>query len=512
MRTSRLAAALTAAALIFGGVACDADTTAPRGSGVTSTATAFLSAWQAGDIDKAAQLTTSPQHARTELRAYRDQTGVTSVSLNAEPAHGATVPFKATAHITYLGTRATWSYTSKLLVVSDPDSGKPRVAWHSNVIHPALPDGGGYTLQPFSTSPQPVITDQHGTPLTARDYPGLEQILTQLQHRYQETSDQALQIRLSSAGDSGQGRIITTLNAGDTGRLRTRLDAAVQKAVHKAVLAHPGSSVVVIRPSTGDILAAHTNGTAFDPALEGTQAPGQIFELVTTAALLERQKVTPRTKVTCPASTTVAGQTFTNPGGQIAPGALFADVFTHACDTGYVQLADALSGTDLSGEARDVFGLGLDWQTGVTTADGAVPVLDGADKAAAAIGRGEVRLNTLNLASLAATIQNGSFKQPLFVDPKTSGKTPAKTRRSLPGHAADDLRALMRAYAHDTGINGAAFGGVADQFHDSPDPIVGWFTAFHGDLAVAATAPEETEQPQTARAVVRAVIDAAATD
>ncbi|MQY36905.1 hypothetical protein SRB17_49070 [Streptomyces sp. RB17] len=50
-------------------------------------------------------------------------------------------------------------------------------------------------------------------------------------------------------------------------------------------------------------------------------------------------------------------------------------------------------------------------------------LVDGADKAAAAIGRGEIRLNTLNLASPTATIRSGSFRQPPFVEPKTRRST-----------------------------------------------------------------------------------------
>ncbi len=155
-----------------------------------------------------------------------------------------------------------------------------------------------------------------------------------------------------------------------------------------------------------------------------------------------------------------------------------------------------------------MFGLGLDWHTGVTTADGAVPVLDGADKAAATIGQGEIRLNTLNLASLTATIQDGSFKQPTFGHPKTSRKAPARALRPLSGHAADDLRALMRAYAQDTGTSGAAFGGVAEQFHDSAEPVIGWFTAYRGDLAIPRHSAEQAQRPETAGVVVRAVLGA----
>lgn len=66
----------------------------------------------------------------------------------------------------------------------------------------------------------------------------------------------------------------------------------------------------------------------------------------------------------------------------------------------------------------------------------------------------------------------------------------------------------MRAYAVANGTGGAAFGGIAEQFSDSDVPVVGWYTAFDGDLAIAATAPEQTHRPENAQAVVQTVLRA----
>ncbi|MDI5969399.1 penicillin-binding transpeptidase domain-containing protein [Streptomyces sp. SL13] len=512
MHISRRATALaTTAVVIIGGAAfgCHA-LTGGSGNDVTHTADTFLSAWQAGDLDTAAGLTTSPDEAKTELLAYRNETGVTSVHLVPGHVHGNAVDFTATARIHYSGVSANWTYASHLVVTSTA-TGDARVAWHSSVIHPELPDGGGYTLQPSTEPATAVITDRHGTPLDARTHPGLQGVLDELRERQHGSGGLALAIRISSEGNGGGGRVVATLDEGKSIRVTTRLDASVQKAVDTVAAAHPGSSVVVIRPSTGDVLATSTpGGTDFNPTLEGVQAPGQIFELVTAAALLDHGAVTPATNVGCPATATVAGRTFTDPGGWTSQDASFKDVFSHACDTGYVRLAARLSGQELADEADGTFGLGRDWHTGVTTADGAVPVLAGGDKAAAFVGQGEIRLNTLNLASLTATIESGSFKQPLFVDSTTVGASPARTSRPLPAGVAANLQALMRAYAGENGADGAAFGGVADQFSDSDVPIVGWYTAFQGDLAVAATAPEQGHHPQVAGAVVQAILRATA--
>lgn len=61
-------------------------------------------------------------------------------------------------------------------------------------------------------------------------------------------------------------------------------------------------------------------------------------------------------------------------------------------------------------------------------------MLTGGDKAAAAVGQGEVRLNALNLAPITATIEDGPFRQPLFVSPGMSGLSTA--HRLIPFPAA----------------------------------------------------------------------------
>lgn len=66
----------------------------------------------------------------------------------------------------------------------------------------------------------------------------------------------------------------------------------------------------------------------------------------------------------------------------------------------------------------------------------------------------------------------------------------------------------MRAFAHDTGADGVAFGGVADRFDDSDVSVTGRFKAFRGGLGAAATAPGRTRRPETAGAVVRTAFDA----
>ncbi|GAA3005154.1 penicillin-binding transpeptidase domain-containing protein [Streptomyces fulvorobeus] len=215
-----------------------------------------------------------------------------------------------------------------------------------------------------------------------------------------------------------------------------------------------------LRPSTGEELAVATSATGeMNPALEGVEALGSVFEIVTAAALLEHKVVTPTVAVACPSQASVEGTSFTNPRLKSGiSGSTFADAFAASCDTGFVKLAGELAPGALAQEAKDVFGLGLDWQTGITTADGAVPELTGADKAAAAVGRGEVRLNVLNLASITATLKSGTFKQPTFVAADMVDAERARAVRTLSATIAQNLREMM-SHNSSRGTGASAMAG-----------------------------------------------------
>lgn len=75
----------------------------------------------------------------------------------------------------------------------------------------------------------------------------------------------------------------------------------------------PASAIVAIRPSTGAVLAAASGpgGEGYSTATLGTYAPGSVFKVVSTLALL-RAGYTAATPVACPQSIDVEGRTFHN--------------------------------------------------------------------------------------------------------------------------------------------------------------------------------------------------------
>ena len=111
--------------------------------------------------------------------------------------------------------------------------------------------------------------------------------------------------------DRDTGAPVKTLarKRGKRGRsLRTRLDLAVQTAAERAVNGVKKGALVVVQPSTGDVLAAANRpADDFDRALQGRYPPGSTFKVVSTAALL-RDGLDPATVVDCPATIAVEGK------------------------------------------------------------------------------------------------------------------------------------------------------------------------------------------------------------
>lgn len=168
----------------------------------------------------------------------------------------------------------------------------------------------------------------------------------------------------------------------------------MQAAAEKAVKQYDEASVVAVRPSTGAIRAVANNPvTEFNVALEGQQAPGSTMKIVTAAMLLERGKATANGAVECPVDVMYQGRTFHNLNNSSLPdGSSFTQTFANSCNTGFIKLIDDVDDDSaLAKEAKEVFGIGEDWKTGVTSFDGSVPEETGGEAAPSTSGRARSR-------------------------------------------------------------------------------------------------------------------------
>ncbi|MFE0043227.1 penicillin-binding transpeptidase domain-containing protein [Streptomyces albireticuli] len=490
----------------------------PTEKEIGDTARDFLAAWQDGDAAEAAALTDNAAAATAALNGYRDQAHVQKVTLKPGTATGTRVPFSVSAEIGYGKQRGTWTYESSLDVVRGPGTGKALVDWQSAVVHPGL--ARGETLRTdAAAAPQMTALDRNGTVLDAKDHPSLAPVLPELRRRFAEKAggEPGVEVRAVTpgAGPEAAPKTLHVLSKGKPAQLRTTLDARVQRAAETAVSGRSDASVVAVKPSTGEILAvANSRKTEFNAALMGQTPPGSTMKVVTAAMLLEKGKAAPGKPLPCPKYATY-GMRFHNVEESENPGATFAQDFAASCNTAFISLAGGVPDDALAAEARDVFGLGLEWKTGLASFDGSVPVESGAGKAAAMIGQGKVQMSPLNMASVAATARTGSFHQPYLVDPSVDGRQLARASRALPADVAAQLRSMMRLTAV-SGTGRKAMSGLGSDIGaktgsaeiDGQTLPNGWFTAYRGDVAAAAVVPQGGHGGDSAGPIVAAVLRA----
>ncbi|NGO68296.1 penicillin-binding protein [Streptomyces sp. SB3404] len=490
----------------------------PSAEEVRATAKEFLAAWAAGEPREAAALTDDKAAAGKALRGLRTQGKFTRVATTPHAAKGAKVPYAVTATVSYKSQRATLDYTSALEVVRDKTTGEAVVDWKPSVLHPKLKKGQSIRTDERGKPPVKAV-DRSGAPLGKDDHPALAAIIDDLGKRYGDKTDGSagIKTRVVDAKGKDQGVTLRQLSAPTPGELKTTLDKKAQIAAEKAVKSKGKASVVAVKPSTGEILAvANSPATGFNSALRGSLAPGSTMKVVSSAMLLEKGLAAPGKPHPCPKYETYGGWKFQNLDKFEIKNGTFSQSFARSCNTAFISQAKKLKNDDLTKEARDVFGIGLNWQTGTGTFDGAVPVQSDAQMAASLIGQGAVRMNPLTMASVAATAQSGSFKQPVIVPASLDNRTLAKAPRALKPSAAKDLKALMKLTATSgtaaeamSGLSGDIGGKTGSAEVDGQKKPNAWFTAYQGDVAAAAVVPASGHGGDNAGPVVRKVLEAA---
>ncbi|MEV0368247.1 penicillin-binding transpeptidase domain-containing protein [Streptomyces sp. NPDC050636] len=489
---------------------------------VHTTAQEFLTAWQSGDAAKAAELTDDPEAAKSALANFSKQARFSKVTLTPGKPAGEKVPYTVATEIDYNGTKAPFSYGTSVTVQRDDATGEPRVAWKPTVLHPALAQGDELRTGEAEAPPIKAV-DRNGTELTPEAHPTLTGVLDSLRDKYGDKTDGKPGVELfihrakSAKADSQQpDKTLKVLSKGTPGTLKTTLDAKLQSVAEKAVKGKKSASAAAVKPSTGEILAlANSPEKGFNLATQGSLAPGSTMKIVTAAMLIDKGMTSPGKSHPCPKYVTVGGWKFQNLDKTEIKTGTFAQSFAASCNNAFISQAEKLTDDDLTKEARDVFGIGLNWQTGIPTFDGAVPVQSDAQMAASLIGQGGVRMNPLNVATLAATVQAGSFHQPYIVSPSLDNRTLAKAARTMKPATASGLKSLMKLTATSgtaaeamSGIGGDIGAKTGSAEVDGQKKPNAWFTAYRNDLAAAAVVPASGHGGSNAGPVVRAILNA----
>ncbi|PFG40986.1 cell division protein FtsI/penicillin-binding protein 2 [Georgenia soli] len=325
--------------------------------------------------------------------------------------------------------------------------------------------------------------------------------LSGLQEQYDVTLAGRPGLRVSSQ----VGAELTTLYerpAADGADLHLTLDTQLQTTAEIALAGTTSpAGLVVLRPSTGEILAAASGpgSEGQNTAMLATLAPGSTYKIVTALALL-RAGVGPDDLVSCTPDATVEGYTVGNyPGypaahlGEIT----MSDAIAQSCNSALINARDALTPQAMA-DAAAALGLGRDLAGPWPGFLGSVPAdATGTAFAASLIGQGDVLASPLAMATVAASVKAGAAVSPtLVLGPGDVADDPAAVAAPaspLTVEEAEVLRGYMR---------GVVTGGTATLLGDVPGEPVhaksgsaeaggddarvdSWMTAYRGDLAVA---------------------------
>lgn len=280
------------------------------------------------------------------------------------------------------------------------------------------------------------------------------------------------------------------------------------------------SSIVVMRPSSGAILAA-ANGpgsAGYNTAFLGQYAPGSTFKIATSLGLL-RLGTTPQTPVPCTTEVIAGGKKFLNAPGYPAEATGNVPLTTavaKSCNTAFVSQFEKLPQEQLA-DAAGALGIGMENDLGLEAYMGSVPRDSaGTEHAASMIGQGKVQASPLAMATLMSTVVKGAPAAPVLIKDR-DGKAKPAAGAPLTAQEAADLAAMMRAVVTDGGLNTlvelpGAIGktGTAEYGNETPPRTHSWVIAAQGDIAVAVFVEDGDLGAVTAGPIAKAMLTAAA--
>ncbi|ORA13097.1 penicillin-binding transpeptidase domain-containing protein [Mycobacterium arosiense] len=269
------------------------------------------------------------------------------------------------------------------------------------------------------------------------------------------------------------------------------LDRTVQNAAQRAVDNKGGKAmIVVIKPSTGEILAIAQNGAADAdglPATNGLFPPGSTFKMITAGAAIDRGMATPNSMLGCPGHLDIGHRTVPNYGGFDLGVVSLSRAFASSCNTTFAELSSRMPPRGLTQTAAQ-YGFGVDYTVdGVSTVTGSVPpTVDLAERTEDGFGQGKVLASPFGMALVAATVAAGKTPVPqLIVGRQTAvqGDTTPISPKMI-----DALRPMMRlVVTNGTAKEIAGCGEIYGKTGEAefPGGSHSWFAGYRGDLAFA---------------------------
>ena len=468
---------------------------------------AFLQAWQTGDLGQASRYTDHPAAASAALATYSKylhlrKLTATALSDTVAPSGTSSTPRESVGYAVKATVAAsdsanalsgTWSYQASLVAYQQPNSQLWYIAWAPDVLAPNLT--ASTHLAAVKISPQVVsVNDASGNELTSYHDAGLTTIAGLLQSTAppgQGTPGLYVQIETASNHlvQNSQAVVIPPNNIAN---LATTISPQAEAAARAAVAAQPNSSMVAIQPSTGKILAIANNDGYNDFALTAQVAPGSTMKVITSTALINAGVLTASSAVACPEAYTVQGITYHNDDNESEPAStpLITD-FAQSCNNAFDHAVAAPVRRAARHAAKEYYGLDQKWDIGITGLSAsyfnAPASASGSELAQEAFGEGQLTASPLAMASVAATVDTGTFKQPILIP-----GTKQVTATALPASTDTQLKQMMQDVVTSGTAASIGFGpgvyaktGTADiQGQEQPNS---WLIAFDPsqDVAVA---------------------------
>jgi Penicillin binding protein transpeptidase domain/NTF2-like N-terminal transpeptidase domain len=480
------------------------------------TAEAFLAAWESGQIRKAASYTDHPDAAAAALTSYHDglylralhlavrsatAQGRVAFSVDATVGLPATMMSGATVQSTAssLGGRApdtaataTWSYAADLTAYAK--HGAWWVRWNPGLVAPNLTADEKVVTVPIAAGANEVVDAADGNLPNSGD-PGLINIAAALRRKAPTgQGTPGIKVLLAGPGNKpvpGTTDILSQPVAANM--VKTTIKPNVEAAAMSAVQAHADSSMVVIQPSTGEILAIANNDGGNDFALTARVAPGSTNKIITSTALFTTGLVrSPSQPVECPPQVDADGEMINNAGGESEPlGTPFLTDFAASCNNAFDRWYSSMGPKTLAQTAQKYYGLNLPWDIGIGESAAYYTIPSSASNNELALelfGQGRLETAPLAMASVAATVDTGSFKQPIVV----AGQ-PQLAATPLPATVDHYLWQMMRAVTQSGGTAAGVFDSVSSAVYaktgtadvggqSQPDS---WMVAFDPTLNVA---------------------------
>jgi hypothetical protein len=443
----------------------------------------YFSAWARGDLaGMRRQVENPPADFDDQHRALSGALRVAAISLvpgrSVRAGDTAAVDFEVTRVLSGVGS---WSFHAVLRLARR--SGRWRVRWSPATLYPSLAEGGWLELTQLDAAPStPVAAD--GTALPAGS--AVQPYLADVADRFGDPGadeDPGWAIELNNPGRSKQRLKVFAAHAAK--RVRTTLDRKLQAAADRAVGSAP-AALVAVRPSTGEILAIADRLAEPKGALMSLNPPGSTFKVITGAAALQGGMAA-GARVDCPAVTVAAQRTIHNDRDFALGSVPLARAFAESCNTTFARLGVAAGGHRLA-DAAAAFGFGSHFEPGVAAYAGDFPGdAQGNALAEASIGQGRVQATTLDMAVVAAAVEDGTYRSPRLVDEHLVGRRPAKR---LPAAVTAGLRPMMAdvvtyGTAAHAGLPSGTHGKTGSAEYDSAGHTDAWFIGYRGDLAFA---------------------------